>query len=81
MRKILVAVTGASGSIYARQLLDKFARIQEQWEAVAVVMTENAKEVWRTELGNTAWQDYSFPFFRSRISGLPLPQDQVNMTP
>jgi 4-hydroxy-3-polyprenylbenzoate decarboxylase len=72
MRKILVAVTGASGSVYARQLLDKFARIPDQWEAVAVVMTENAKEVWRTELGDTSYSGYSFPFFSQQDFGAPF---------
>jgi 4-hydroxy-3-polyprenylbenzoate decarboxylase len=63
MHKIVVAVTGASGSIYSRLLLDKLAALNQQWEAVAVVMTENAKEVWRTELGNESYRDYTFPFF------------------
>jgi 4-hydroxy-3-polyprenylbenzoate decarboxylase len=63
MHKIVVAITGASGSIYARLLLDKLAAIQQQWEAVSIVMTENAKEVWRTELTNESYKDYSFPFF------------------
>ena len=63
MHKIVVAVTGASGSIYSRLLLDKLAALNQQWEAVAVVMTGNAKEVWRTELGNESYRDYTFPFF------------------
>ncbi|HXB92781.1 MAG TPA: UbiX family flavin prenyltransferase [Puia sp.] len=63
MRKIVVAITGASGSVYARLLLDKLAALRQQWETVAVVMTENAKEVWRTELGNTSYADGGFPFF------------------
>jgi 4-hydroxy-3-polyprenylbenzoate decarboxylase len=50
MHKIVVAVTGASGSIYARLLLDKLATLKDQWQEVSVIMTENAKEVWRTEL-------------------------------
>src|ERR1700722_5241701 len=63
MHKIVVAITGASGSIYARLLLDKLAELRQQWEAVSVVMTENAKEVWRTELANESFKDYAFPFF------------------
>jgi 4-hydroxy-3-polyprenylbenzoate decarboxylase len=63
MHKIVVAVTGASGSIYSRLLLDKLGGLKEQWAELAVVMTENAKEVWRTELGNESYRDYPFPFF------------------
>lgn len=66
MRKIVVAVTGASGSIYARLLLEKLSALRGQWESVGVVMSENAKEVWQTELGNTAWSNHGFPFFSPR---------------
>jgi flavin prenyltransferase len=72
MRKIVVAVTGASGSIYARLLLDKLALIREQWEAVAVVMTENAKEVWRTELGNDSYTGFDLPFFSQQDFRAPF---------
>ena len=65
-RKIVIAVTGASGSIYARLLLERLAVLKDQWESVAVVMSENAKEVWQTELGNTAWSNHGFPFFSPR---------------
>ena len=58
MHKIVVAITGASGSIYAQVLLDKLATLKNQWESVAVVMTANAKEVWKTELGNESYKDY-----------------------
>lgn len=50
MHKIVVAITGASGSIYAKLLLDKLLLINKQWTALSVVMTENAKLVWKTEL-------------------------------
>ena len=52
MHKIVVAITGASGSIYAKLLLDKLILIKEQWTELSVVITENAKLVWKTELGN-----------------------------
>jgi len=57
--KLVVAVTGASGSVYARQLLQKLYLIKDQWEELAVVMTENAREVWRTELGDESYSDYT----------------------
>src|SRR5450759_2146485 len=52
MHKIVVAITGASGSIYAKLLLDKLLIIKEQWSELSVIMTENAKLVWKTELDN-----------------------------
>ncbi len=61
--KIAVAITGASGSIYAKLLLDKLAAMPEQYEAVGIVMSKNAREVWQTELGNTAYDQYPFRYF------------------
>lgn len=52
MHKIVLAITGASGSIYAKLLLDKLLSIKEQWIELSVVITENAKLVWKTELDN-----------------------------
>lgn len=63
MQKVVVAITGASGSIYAKVLLDKLSRLKEQWEALGIVMTGNAREVWKTELGGEGYQDYSFPVY------------------
>jgi 4-hydroxy-3-polyprenylbenzoate decarboxylase len=56
MQKIVVAVTGASGSIYAKLLLQKLAQMQDQIQELSLVMTTNAKEVWKTELDNENYQ-------------------------
>jgi 4-hydroxy-3-polyprenylbenzoate decarboxylase len=59
-KKIVVAITGASGSIYAKLLLEHLKRLSNQVEEVAVVMSDNAKEVWKFELDN---EDYnSLPY-------------------
>jgi 4-hydroxy-3-polyprenylbenzoate decarboxylase len=52
MNKIVVGVTGASGAIYAKVLFDKLVHLREQVAEVGVVMSDNAKQVWRYELGN-----------------------------
>jgi 4-hydroxy-3-polyprenylbenzoate decarboxylase len=52
MNKVVIAITGASGSVYAKLLIEKLQAIKEQWDELAIVMTENAKQVWQTELGN-----------------------------
>lgn len=56
MHKIVIAVTGASGSIYARVLLEKLSKMKEQISNIAVVMSDNAKDVWRHELGNSDYE-------------------------
>src|SRR3954469_2129560 len=44
--KILIAITGASGAIYAKLLLDKLASLTHQWQELSIVMSNNAKEIW-----------------------------------
>src|SRR5688500_18290346 len=58
MHKIVLAITGASGSIYPKLLIEKLLTIQDQWQELAIVFTENAKQIWRTELGNEDFQKY-----------------------
>lgn len=63
MHKIVVGIGGSSGSIYAKVLLDRLMDLQEQTEAVGVVMTENAKFNWKYELGNEDYKNYPFSFY------------------
>jgi len=62
-KKIVVAVTGASGAIYAKLLLDKLQQLAAQISEVGVVMSDNAKQVWQFELENEQYADYPFKFF------------------
>mgnify|MGYP000132381804 CR=1 FL=1 len=61
--KIIVAVTGASGSIYAKVLLDKLEALKNQIDAVGIVMSKNAKDVWEFELGNDSYKNYPFDYY------------------
>ena len=61
--KIVIAISGASGAIYAKLLLDKLVSIKSQIEAVGIIMSENAKYVWETELEDKSFQDYPFSFY------------------
>lgn len=58
MRKIAIAISGASGSVYAEILLKKLSEAQDQWNELSVVMTENARLVWKTELENDSWKNF-----------------------
>jgi flavin prenyltransferase len=60
MQKIVVAISGASGSIYADILLTKLSEFKGREIEVSVVMTDNAKDVWKTELGNNNYKDLKF---------------------
>lgn len=58
--KIAVAVTGASGSIYAYQLLKKLGQMQDQVKEVSIVWSDNAKTVWKEELNNNEYENFPF---------------------
>ncbi len=62
-RKIIVAIGGSSGSIYAKILLDKLQKLQPSIQNVGVVMSDNAKYNWEYELGNTDYRHYPFQFY------------------
>jgi len=62
-RKIIVAITGASGAIYARLLLNKLQQLHNQVAEVGVVMSDNARQVWKLELDNEDYNNYPFHFY------------------
>jgi flavin prenyltransferase len=58
---LLVAVTGASGSVYAQRLLTKLESLAGQTERIGVVFTKSGEEVWQFELDQPL---VSLPFVR-----------------
>ena len=49
--KIIIGVTGASGSVYAKMLLETLASFFSQIENIGLVFSEQAEKVWEYELG------------------------------
>ena len=72
MRKIVVAIGGSSGAIYAKLLLDKLNQLEGQVAAVGVVMSDNAKFNWKYELGNEGFKEYSFNFYHKSDFNAPF---------
>ena len=62
-RKIVIAITGASGAIYAKLLLEKLLLLHAQIGDLAVVMSDNAKQVWEYELGNRDFEKLPVKFY------------------
>ena len=62
-KKIVIAITGASGAIYAKLLIEKLQQLSAQIAEVAIVMSDNAKQVWRFELDNEDYKNYPFKFY------------------
>ncbi|MES2515580.1 MAG: UbiX family flavin prenyltransferase [Bacteroidota bacterium] len=79
--KIVVAVTGASGSIYAKILLDKLSKLSDQIEQVGIVMSDNAKDVWKHELGHEDYKNYSnFTFYEKSDFFAPFASGSAKYT-
>lgn len=50
-RKIVLAITGASGSVYAMKLLEKLRQLKTRPEEIAVIFSDAAREIWEAETG------------------------------
>lgn len=71
-KKIAVAITGASGSIYAKLLLQKLGELKEQVRELSLVMSDNAKEVWKTELDDETYQQFDARYFTTKDFSAPF---------
>jgi len=57
-RKIVLAVTGASGSIYALKLLETMQQLNTPPEQIAVIFSDTAREIWEAETGQKFMATY-----------------------
>ena len=70
--KILVVISGASGAIYPKLLIDKLLTLKNQWQEVSVVMSANAKEIWKSELGNEDYKNLPVKFYEKNDFSAPF---------
>jgi len=74
-KKIVVAVTGASGALYAYLLLKKLVELKKQYERVDLIFSKQSKSVWKFELPEISPDFFSFKqwapdnFFAPMASG------------
>lgn len=73
-KKIVVAITGASGMIYAERLLNrlKTAELQSQLSEVAIVISENVNGILKNELPDTKLTDFGFKVFKNNDFYVPF---------
>lgn len=71
-KKIVVGITGASGSVYAKLLLDNLEKLHPQIERVGVVLSDNAKAVWDIEIGKFDDRRYAFDFYSKMDFNAPF---------
>ncbi len=72
MKKIAVAITGASGSMYAKLLLQKLVQLKEQLAELSIVMTDNARLVWQTELDDDTYNSFEARYFSTKDFKAPF---------
>ncbi len=71
-RKIVLAITGASGSIYARLLLEKLRQLNSPPEEIAVILSDTAKEIWLAETGEKFNADYPAKEYSNKTFHAPF---------
>lgn len=50
--RIILAITGASGAIYAEKLIAKLISLNDPFSEIALVFSDTAKEIWEYETGS-----------------------------
>jgi 4-hydroxy-3-polyprenylbenzoate decarboxylase len=75
-RKIIIAITGASGAIYAKLLLDTLLTLRQaqgdNFFEIGVVLSDNAKIVWKYELENQEYNNYPVKFYNKKDFNAPF---------
>jgi flavin prenyltransferase len=75
-KKIAVAISGASGSIYAKVLLESLLKYEHI--EIACVMSKNAKDVWQWELQNTDYEKYPVKYYEPHDFMAPFASGSSN---
>ena len=70
--KIVIAITGASGAIYAKVLLKKLHNLKDQLDAAGIIISENAKQVWKYELGDESYNEIQFRIYDKNDFSAPF---------
>ena len=78
MKKIVFAIAGSSGSIYAKRLADKLAKYKDI--EVGVVMSENAIVNWEIEIGKFDKESFPFKIYGKRDFYAPFASGSTGYT-
>lgn len=70
--KVAIAITGASGSIYAKLLLQQLEAASGQLDEVSLVMSNTSRQVWETELGDRSYENSRFRLYEKMDFNAPF---------
>ena len=62
---LTLAITGASGSIYARLLMDALQTHRNQFENIYILQSSTAETVWNQEQAEFSLQQYPFKYYQN----------------
>ena len=72
MKKIVLAIGGASGAIYARLLLERLRSLSDQIEDCGLIMSANALINWELEQPGIRPESYGFRIYDQRDFNAPF---------
>tara|TARA_B100000902_G_C27248205_1_gene883762 strand:- start:456 stop:1028 length:573 start_codon:yes stop_codon:yes gene_type:complete len=76
--KIVIAITGASGAIYSKVLIEKLISLKDQIQDIGIIMSENAKFVWKTELENQDYKNLPYKMYKKHDFTAPFASGSAN---
>lgn len=70
--KLIIGITGASGSIYGKLLLERVVGLASQLQDVSVIFSDNARAVWEYELGPVDVASIPFTIYKPHDFFAPM---------
>ncbi len=61
--KLILGITGASGAIYAKRIIEHLNKNNDQISEVAIIFTDIAKKVWEHEIDNYKINEIPFKIY------------------
>ncbi len=73
-KKTVIAISGASGMIYAERLLKRLQtnELQAQLSEIALIISDNAGGIWSQEIPETKLSDFGFPIYKNNDFYVPF---------
>jgi 4-hydroxy-3-polyprenylbenzoate decarboxylase len=78
--KLIIGITGASGSIYGKLLLEKLVGLSGQLKDVSVIFSNNARTVWAYELGSIDVASIPFTIYKPDDFFAPMASGSAGYT-
>ncbi len=69
-KKLIIAVTGASGSVYASRLIERVSSLEQHIEECVLIFSENGKQVWKYELDTEPLFEQNSVFRVANVSNM-----------